>query len=170
MGDNQFLIVVEITSLPPKPPDLSVLNALNSVSPMYLKMVKSLEASESSITTADADEALTPQEVLMFHPVYSRLVHCLPMPALLCLAMVSRSFSSVVKTERNRGRRHEYEWIYRKEFIRYINLSYASQKVVKEVDIFAGIMRELYCYPESILVFYTPDIFQYDLRVLGKMQ
>ncbi|XP_055328842.1 uncharacterized protein LOC129581664 [Paramacrobiotus metropolitanus] len=135
-------------------PDLS--------SPLFLDLLQA----EEVVTDEGGNHELSFADILLFHSVYSRILKSLPMTSLLSLACTCRDFRVLIRNERCRSRRHRFEWIYRKEFIRHLNMSYASCTMTKYDNAFSRLIRELYCFPEHILVFYSPDIFQYGIRVI----
>ncbi|OQV18510.1 hypothetical protein BV898_07338 [Hypsibius exemplaris] len=127
------------------------------------------EASEVAAGHVDSeDSSITETDVLLSYPVYSRYLRMLPMKDLLALGKTSSRFRSLVQYEKTRSRRHRFACIYRREFIRYLNLSLGSQKWITQHQVFGNILNELYIQPEHLLVFYSPDIFHYDVRIIDR--
>jgi hypothetical protein len=137
-------------------------------SPSFLREEFEYSLENSEPAEKEEESVMYPKDVLLSYPVYSRYLRLLPMRDLLSLARTSTAFNNLVRTEKSRLRRHRFALVYRKDFIRYLNLSFASQKWVTERQIFGKIFSDLLMEPQHLLVFYSPDIFHYDVRTLDR--
>ncbi|GAU99009.1 hypothetical protein RvY_10071 [Ramazzottius varieornatus] len=136
--------------------------------PSFLQNVLStFEAVDNDGASSEEPDSLF-EEVLLMYPVYSRYLRRLPMKDLLSLGQVSRSFYSLVDEEKDKPGRRQCEFIYRKNFIRHFNLSYGTAKFIPQGKIYNGLLKDLFIIPEHVIIFYSPDTFQYDVRYYDK--
>ncbi|OQV22881.1 hypothetical protein BV898_03313 [Hypsibius exemplaris] len=121
-----------------------------------------------SWTTNSAPDAAS--KLLLYLPfhVQSHLLGMLPMRDLLSVAQVNRSLCEVVKTERKlRENLLKMQLVWRKDFIRYMNQTYnaATQMFLTRNRVFGPVWDALFFQPNFLIVCYSPDIFEYEIRL-----